>query len=178
MANPRTIRRLAFQVLYQLDAVRAAEALALAQAIAQDEGFTAAEATRAAALATEAFAHRARADAAVAEFAPEWPAHRQPAVDRAILRLAHYEMTSGRTPPKAAISEAVRLAKAYSTERSPAFINAILDKLLKRLPPPAAEPIVDTAVDPADEPEDDTVVDTASAHGAGDASVGPHDGDQ
>ena len=59
--------------------------------------------------------------------------HRQPAVDRALLRLAYYEMTSGTTPPKAAVSEAVKLAKEFSTEKSPAFVNAILDKLLKKV---------------------------------------------
>ena len=65
------------------------------------------------------------------ELAPYWPTHRQAAVDRAILRLAHYEMMSGQTPPKVVVNEAVELAKRFSTERSPSFVNALLDKVLK-----------------------------------------------
>ena len=49
------------------------------------------------------------------------------------MRLAHFEMTSGRTPPKVAVNEAVELAKSFSTERSPAFINGLLGKVLKRV---------------------------------------------
>ncbi|MEM1424365.1 MAG: transcription antitermination factor NusB, partial [Planctomycetota bacterium] len=45
--------------------------------------------------------------------------------------LAIHEMTTGITPPKVAIAEAVRLAKQYSTERSPAFVNGVLDKIYK-----------------------------------------------
>jgi hypothetical protein len=42
-------------------------------------------------------------------------------------------MKTGRTPAGAAINEAVELAKRYSTERSPAFINGVLDKMMRRL---------------------------------------------
>lgn len=145
MADPRTIRRLAFQTLYQLDAVASPDPERIASALQAEEGLTQGEAGRVMQLAEGAFAARAAADAAVAEFAPEWPPHRQPAVDRAILRLAHYEMHSGRTPPKVAVNEAVRLAKEFSTERSPAFVNAVLDKLLKAIP---GRPAI--AAEPAD----------------------------
>ena len=138
MAEPRTIRRLAFQMLYQLDAVNGEGAETMAQVLAGAEGLTVGELDRVSSLAVAAYEARATADAAVAELAPEWPVHRQPAVDRAILRLAYYEMTSGRTPAKAAISEAIKIAKEFSTEKSPSFINAILDKLYKRLPEPSA----------------------------------------
>ncbi|MEO0715978.1 MAG: transcription antitermination factor NusB, partial [Planctomycetota bacterium] len=43
------------------------------------------------------------------------------------------EMTRTETPPKAAVNEAVELAKRFSTEKSPAFVNALLDKVLKRV---------------------------------------------
>jgi N utilization substance protein B len=42
-------------------------------------------------------------------------------------------MTTGRTAPKVAVNEAIELAKHYSTDRSPAFINGLLDKVLKRV---------------------------------------------
>ncbi|MFW6336050.1 MAG: transcription antitermination factor NusB [Phycisphaeraceae bacterium] len=94
----------------------------------------------AARLAIEAWTLRAKADAICAELAPDWPPSRQPAVDRSILRLALYEIASGRTPMKVAINEAVELAKHYAGEDSPMFINAVLDKAAARLPvPPAGE---------------------------------------
>jgi len=135
MASPRDIRRLAFQALFQLDARSgsAQDAAAVRESLDQVEGFTPKERDEAFRLAVEAYAARRAADEEMAALAPAWPAHRQAAVDRAILRLAHYEMTSGRTPPKAAVSEAVELAKAFSTEKSPAFVNGLLDKVLKRV---------------------------------------------
>lgn len=135
MATPRTIRRLAFQALYQLDAVPDAEIERIRQSIDISDDVKPGDVDKAMTLARDAYEHRQAADDAISEHAPDWPVHRQPAVDRALLRLAHYEMTSGVTPPKAAVSEAVRLAKEFSTEKSPAFINAILDKLLKRVLP-------------------------------------------
>ncbi|HMN39238.1 MAG TPA: transcription antitermination factor NusB [Phycisphaerales bacterium] len=138
MSTPREVRRLAFQILYQLDAIGpghdAAEVLATLAEDDEEAGrYTAAERQKAFTLASEAYTDRAAADAFMNEAAPGWPAHRQAAVDRAILRLAHYEMTSGKTPPKIAVNEAVELAKVFSTEKSPAFVNGLLDKVLKKV---------------------------------------------
>lgn len=138
MAEPRTIRRVAFQVLFQMDITGEIDADAIVGPVADEKSLSASERDRAAKLAADAYADRAAADAAVAELAPEWPPHRQPAVDRNVLRLAHHEMTSGVTPPKVAVSEAVKLVKEFSTERSPSFVNAVLDKILKRLPAASA----------------------------------------
>lgn len=136
MAEPRTIRRVAFQVLFQMDITGEPDASSLVEPVADEHSLSSAERDRVVRLALDAYAVRAAADAAVAELAPEWPPHRQPAVDRNVLRLAWFEMTSGLTPPKVAVSEAVKLVKEFSTEKSPAFVNAILDKLLKKLPEP------------------------------------------
>lgn len=95
--------------------------------------YTPAEIRKAFLMASAAFADRAAADAFMTEAAPGWPAHRQAAVDRAILRLAHHEMTSGEAHPKIVVNEAVELAKMFSTEKSPSFINGLLDKLLKQV---------------------------------------------
>jgi N utilization substance protein B len=57
-------------------------------------------------------------------------------VDRNILRMAHYEIVHKGVPPKVAINEAVELAREFGGERSPAFVNAILDRMFRdRLPP-------------------------------------------
>lgn len=98
--------------------------------------YTPGEIKKAFLIASAAFADRAAADAFMTEAAPTWPAHRQAAVDRSILRLAHWEMTSpeaAEVHPKIVVNEAVELAKTFSTEKSPAFINGLLDKLLKQV---------------------------------------------
>ena len=135
MIKPREIRRLAFQWLYQLDAIGDAPREHIREDVDLDatEGLSASEIDRAWRTACDAFDAREKADADVAALAPGWPPSRQPAVDRAIFRLAHYEMHSSEINPKTAVNEAVELAKKYSTERSPAFVNGVLDKLLKRV---------------------------------------------
>ncbi|HXY42697.1 MAG TPA: transcription antitermination factor NusB [Acidimicrobiales bacterium] len=56
-----------------------------------------------------------------------WAIERMPAVDRCILRIATYELISELAVPVAVvIDEAVELAKEYSTEDSPRFINGVL----------------------------------------------------
>lgn len=140
MATPRDIRRLAFQVLYQLDARGGGDAQSVLESLEHVEDYTPADRRKAFVLASEAFAARSAADEQMTKLAPAWPVHRQAAVDRAILRLAHYEMTSGRTHPKIAVNEAVELAKEFSTDRSPAFVNGLLDKVLKQVLAAKGEP--------------------------------------
>ncbi len=156
MASRRDIRELALQALYQFDA-RCDEQDAV-DVVNPDVAMTDAERSEAMQMAREAWAARLEADRHASELAPAWPTLRQPAVDRAILRLAWYEMVSGRTPARAAINEAVELAKRYSTERSPAFINGVLDKMMRRIDraapadesdsPPASDPRLDDALNP------------------------------
>lgn len=133
MATPRDIRRLAFQALFQLDARGTVDADDIRQSLDENPDFKPADRDAAFEMASAAFAHRAQADAAMKELAPTWPAHRQAAVDRAILRLAHYEMTRGGVHPKIAVNEAVELAKDFSTDKSPGFVNGLLDKILKQV---------------------------------------------
>lgn len=131
-------RRLAFQILYQLDAMvtqpdAAAADSFIKTSLSHIEGLGPLAVEDINALVKSAFETRKDADAEFLELAPEWPTNRLAAVDRAILRLAHSEMTTQRTPARIAVNEAVELAKHYSTEKSPAFINGLLDKVLKRL---------------------------------------------
>ncbi len=67
----------------------------------------------------------------VERLAPQWPPRRQPAVDRSLIRLAVWELTNSDTPPKVVIDEAIEMAKEFSTEQSPAFVNGVLDAVLK-----------------------------------------------
>ncbi len=71
---------------------------------------------------------------------------RLPGVDLAIMRVAVWEMiyNSEEVSPIVAISEAVAIAKSISTERSPAFVNAVLDSVRRDL---ADEPVTAEMID-------------------------------
>ena len=61
-----------------------------------------------------------------------WSLERMPNVDRAILRLATWELLyNPEIPTEVAISEAVALASELSTDESPKFINGILARVAK-----------------------------------------------
>ena len=74
--------------------------------------------------------HRNEADAAMKPYTAEWPVHRQPVIDRNALRLGWYAFTHGGDPIAVAIDETVELVKTFSTEKSGAFVNAVLRSLL------------------------------------------------
>ena len=131
-SKQRKIRRVAMQTLYQID-LRGQDDLEAIRAGLGDLPKPTQADEQAYELATAAWEQRKDADEIVAVLAPQWPTHRQPPLDRAILRLAHYEMASGRTPVKVAINEAIELAKRYCCEQSPSFINGVLDKIAKRI---------------------------------------------
>jgi len=83
-------------------------------------------------LARGAWVERDDLDSAIGGAATDWRVERLAAVDRAVLRLALWELRHRpdlSTP--VVISEAVRLAKAYSTERSGAFVNGVLGRLAR-----------------------------------------------
>jgi N utilization substance protein B len=76
--------------------------------------------------------HRDRIDDLVQTYAQGWQLDRMPAVDRAVLRLAIYElMYEDDVPDSVVIDEAVELAKQLSTDESPAFVNGLLARILK-----------------------------------------------
>ena len=81
---------------------------------------------RARGLAVGTWEHREDIDAAIDAASTRWRIDRMPAVDRTVLRLATYELRYTDTPKGVVISEAVELAKQYSTARSGAFINGVL----------------------------------------------------
>lgn len=126
-------RRLAFQVLFELDSSREPDAKEASSILARARGLTPQQTQPLIDLISGAYAARKAADDAFQKIAPEWPSHRMAPVDRAILRLAHFEMTSTDTHPKIVINEAVELAKSFSSEKSPAFVNGLLDRLMKGL---------------------------------------------
>lgn len=74
----------------------------------------------------------AELDELIGQAAKEWTVARMPAVDRAALRLACYELLAGEVPPAVAISQAVEAVKELSTEESGSFVNGVLGQIARR----------------------------------------------
>ena len=75
-------------------------------------------------------AHGAEIDTLIEANAIDWTLDRMPAVDRALLRLATFELRWGvDIAPAVAIDEAVELAKELSTDESPTFVNGVLGRI-------------------------------------------------
>src|SRR5512141_1573448 len=70
-------------------------------------------------------------DKVIQKAAPTWPVDKLNRIDLAILRLAVYELSNSKTPPKVIIDEAVELAKEFGAESSPSFINGVLGTIYK-----------------------------------------------
>jgi N utilization substance protein B len=95
----------------------------------------AADSTRA--FANQLFEGTAKGVAALDELiikhAENWRFERLAAIDRAVLRLAIYELRVADAPYRVVLNEAVELAKKYSSEESGAFVNGILDAVYKSM---------------------------------------------
>lgn len=79
--------------------------------------------------------HLGRIDDLIAQHSIDWPLDRMPAVDRAILRIAVYELIYGEgVDAPVVIDEAVELAKSLSTDNSPRFVNGVLAQILAIAP--------------------------------------------
>ncbi len=125
-------RRFAFQILYalpfhpQLTETDLAQAFVLFRSDAgcpelEREGSYAWELVRG------VWRHYPELDAIIAQHTTGWKLERIAAVERAILRLALYEMRYAALPFKIAVNEAIELAKTFGEEGSRVFVNGILD---------------------------------------------------
>jgi N utilization substance protein B len=86
-------------------------------------------------------------DDVLGEHSEGWTVDRMPPVDRAVLRLALYELLVREDVPDAVvIDEAVELAKSLSTDESPRFVNGVLGRVLRERPPAVPPP---TPIPPA-----------------------------
>ncbi|MBQ7515766.1 MAG: transcription antitermination factor NusB [Schwartzia sp.] len=131
-------REVALQALFQLDMTdgrqgAAAEDQALAAAWETgkkpselDEGY-------ARALVAGTREHLAEIDADLSAVSKEWKVSRMAVIDRNILRLAVYEMRFvPEMTPAIAINEAVELAKRFSSDESPRFVNGVLGSVVRK----------------------------------------------
>ena len=77
----------------------------------------------------------ARCDELIISSTIKWQFARLSPVDKGILRLAVYQLLCcSEIPPKVVINEAIELAKKFSTDKSPGFVNGVLDAVRQKVP--------------------------------------------
>ena len=78
--------------------------------------------------------HGDEIDALLSKYSEHWALERMPVVDRTLLRLSTFELGWVPDVPAAAvITEAVELAKQYSTKDSGRFVNGLLGRIAEQL---------------------------------------------
>jgi len=127
MTTRREARRLALDILYQADVTGADGRSVLAEWESADRAIP--PYTRQ--LVDGVAASRDELDRTIGSYAEGWAVDRMASLDRTILRVATYELTSkdSEVPVGAAIDEAVQAAKELSTEDSGRFVNGVLGKI-------------------------------------------------
>jgi len=129
-------RKRALDVLYAAD-IRGKD---LAEALREEQARVAGESGRAASwgyaseIVQGLIDRGSEIDELLTTYARDWPLHRMPAVDRALLRIGAWEIACNPAVPNAvAISEAVEAAAELSTEDSARFVNGVLARIADAL---------------------------------------------
>ncbi|MGY5882063.1 transcription antitermination factor NusB [Modestobacter lacusdianchii] len=129
MAARSKARKRAVDVLYEAD-LRGDDPLAVLRDRVADGNPPVPE--HAVRLVEGAVEQRARIDELIEQHASGWSLDRLPDVDRAILRMAVYELLwVDDVPDAVVIDEAVELAKALSTDDSPSYVNGVLGGIVR-----------------------------------------------
>ena len=124
-------REIALQFLYQVD-IRGREVLNQLEGFLKENSSSNPVSTYAREIILGCLDNWEDIDNRIKKIAKNWDIARIAVIDRTILRIAICELCH-RTdiPSKVAINEAIELGKRFSTEGSGAFINGILDNLVK-----------------------------------------------
>jgi transcription antitermination protein NusB len=128
------VRIAALQALFELDLTDHAPDVVVARRAAEEE-FTAEGQAFLQRLTLGVWEHQAYLDGVIEEAAPSWPVMQMPGVDKAILRIALFEIlidAGERAPVKAVINEAVELAKHFGSDNSSRFVNGVLGTVVSR----------------------------------------------
>jgi transcription antitermination protein NusB len=120
LGSRREARERALSLLYEADAKSITPAELLAELPVPPDTFASEEVAGVGRC-------QARLDELIGRHAVDWAVDRMPVVDRTLLRMAVWELIERPDiPTGAVISEAVELAKTYSTEESGRFVNGVL----------------------------------------------------
>ncbi len=126
-------RTLALQVLYESD-IAGHEVSDVLQRYLEDQSEPQPVRRYVERLITGIQTDQQKIDQQIGDAAPTFPVDQLPAVDRNILRIAIYELTrESDVPMKAAINEAVEIAKQFGGENSGKFVNGVLGTIANGL---------------------------------------------
>ena len=133
MSTRRKAREYALQMLFQWDITRdQIETIAVSFWENHEEPPTVKD--FAAQLVSRTIEHVEEIDAMIQRHAEHWRLDRMAVVDRNILRMATQEFIYDKETPKTVvINEAIEIARRFSAQESPQFINGILDSIKKEL---------------------------------------------
>jgi N utilization substance protein B len=133
MGLRRQARMLALQALYEFDAARH-DPLAVIERHADERHLPVRMVEFARELVRGVLAHLPVIDEEIQRVAQEWPLQQMAKIDKNILRLAIYEILfNNNVPAKAAINEAVELAKTFGSDTSSRFVNGVLGTIFSRV---------------------------------------------
>jgi len=142
LGNRREARERALELLYEADAKGCSPAEVLAHLVIDPDPF-------AIDIVTGVGSYLAEGDELLRRFSKGWALERMPVVDRTLLRMAVYELGHRLdVPTGAVISEAVELAKRYSTDDSGRFVNGMLASIADELRPAGSAPTEEPAATP------------------------------
>jgi transcription antitermination protein NusB len=129
VGSRREARERALTLLYEAEAKSVAPSEILTSLPLEPDRFTAE-------LVEGVEQHQAGIDATIGRLSRGWSIERMPALDRALLRVGVFELTyRPDIPTGATISEAVELAKRFSTEESGRFVNGVLSAVAAEVRP-------------------------------------------
>ena len=125
LGSRREARERALTLLYDAEAKSIDPAAVLATLPLEPERFTAD-------LVEGVSEHLVEIDEVISARSVGWPLERMPSLDRAVLRIATFELLHRPDIPAAAtINEAVELAKTFSTDDSGKFVNGVLSAVAR-----------------------------------------------
>ncbi len=128
----RRARSLALQILYEIDCVGHPLEEVLARRLERSDHLSETTVAFLRHMVLGAIEHATDLDTMIASCAPDWPVDELAILDRNILRIALWEIkVFTETPVKVAINEAVELAKRFSSDNAPRFINGVLGTLVR-----------------------------------------------
>ncbi len=129
----RRAREAALQVLFAADVSRRIDPVSVDEVFtgfSQAFPLSARARKRASELASGVACNRTPIDECIARACTHWKLYRLATVDRNILRIATYELLfEPDTPAEVIMDEAVEIARRFSSDSSPAFVNGVLDMI-------------------------------------------------
>ena len=131
MSKRSNSRKLAMRMIYQLD-VRDSNLTDIFEALETDN-YHEETIKLAYQLAKLTHNHLGDIDPIIKEYSIDWELERMNPLDLAILRLGFGELLYHDTPKEVILNEMIELAKTYSAEDSPKFINGILGKYVNNI---------------------------------------------